>query len=72
MKTTRQQVLSILSRMLKDGTLPKDRPISIFIAQPDQTAPRQLVIIPKPDRALVKTSRLPFARPMSFEWWELT
>ena len=74
MKPTREQIFSILCGMRRAGQLPDDGPTSLFLAQRPHAGRRQatqIVLSISGDQVLVKTSRLPFAKPMIFSLAEL-
>ena len=69
MKPTREQILSTLCGMRRAGQLLGDGPTSLFLArQPGakRSQATQLVVEMSGDQVLVKTSRLPFAKPLIF------
>lgn len=66
MKLSKENVFLILARMEQNGDLPHDGPLSVFARARDGEHPRQLVVRLDGDTVFVRTSRLPFARPMVF------
>ena len=70
----RQQILSVLAGMRRAGQLPEDGPTSLFLADHPGASRRtatQLVATVRNGRVSVRTSRLPFARPLVFTLAEL-
>ena len=66
---SRENIFRLLARMEKDCGLPEGGPVSIFVS--DQAGlirlhPTQLVLRTAGDTVFVRTSRLPFVRPMIF------
>lgn len=68
-KLDRQSVLALLARAFQSGQLPEDGPTSLFL-RPEPGAllqrPTQLVVRASGQAFTVRTSRLPFVRPMVF------
>jgi len=69
MKPSRENIFQLLARMEQDCGLPEDGPISIFVS--DRVGmlrlhPMQFVIRTSGDTVFVRTSRLPFVKPMVF------
>lgn len=65
----RQQILSVLAGMRRNGQLPGDGPTSVFLADHPGASRRsaaQLVVTVRGDHVSVRTSRLPFAKPLLF------
>lgn len=74
MKPTREQILSTLCGMRRAGQLPEDGPTSLFLARQPRAGRRQatqIVIEASGDQLLVRTSRLPFSKPLVFKLDEL-
>ena len=74
MKPTREQIRSVLCGMRRAGQLPQDGPVSLFLAAQPRASRRlaaQLVVMDTGDHVLVRTSRLPFAKPLLFTMDEL-
>ena len=74
MKPTREQILSTLCGMRRAGQLPDDGPTSLFLANRPGARRRQatqIVVETSGDQVLVRTSRLPFAKPLVFSLGEL-
>ena len=74
MKPTREQILSTLCGMRRAGQLLGDAPTSLFLANrpgAKRGQATQVVIDISGDRVLVKTSRLPFAKPLVIRMDEL-
>ena len=74
MKPTREQILHTLRAMRRAGHLHDDGPTSLFLARRPRAGRRlatQLVVEISGDHAFVKTSRLPFAKPLVFSINEL-
>ena len=74
MKPTREQILSTLRGMRRAGQLLGDGPTSLFLArQPGARRGQATQIVAKisGDHVLVRTSRLPFVKPMIFSLAEL-
>ena len=69
MKPSRENIFNLLARMEQDCGLPEDGPISIFVSDRAGTLrlhPTQLVMRISGDTVFVRTSRLPFVKPMVF------
>ena len=69
MKPSRENIFRLLARMEQDCGLPEDGPISIFVSDRAGTLrlhPTQLVMRISGDTVFVRTSRLPFVKPMVF------
>lgn len=60
MMFSRSLVLDTLARLEQAGLLPSDGPTSVFLRG------KQLAVQASCDSVLVRTSRLPFSRPMAF------
>ena len=70
----REQILAVLSGMRRAGQLSGDGPTSLFLAEHPGATRRtaaQLVVTVRGERVSVRTSRLPFAKPMTFTLAEL-
>ena len=66
---SRENIFRLLARMEQDCGLPEDGPISIFVSDRAGTLrlhPTQLVMRISGDTVFVRTSRLPFVKPMVF------
>ena len=69
MKPSRENIFHLLARMEQDCGLPEGGPISIFVSDLYGTLrlhPTQLVLRTAGDTVFVRTSRLPFIKPMVF------
>ncbi len=69
MKPSRENIFRLLARMEQDCGLPEGGPISIFVSDSYGTLrlhPLQLVLRTAGDTIFVRTSRLPFVKPMVF------
>ena len=69
MKPSRENIFQLLARMEQDCGLPEGDPISIFVSDRMGTLrlhPTQLVMRVSGDTIFVRTSRLPFVKPMVF------
>ena len=69
MKPSRENIFNLLARMEQDCGLPENGPISIFVSDRAGTLrlhPTQLVMRISGDTVFVRTSRLPFVKPMVF------
>ncbi|MBE5799140.1 MAG: hypothetical protein E7321_04240 [Clostridiales bacterium] len=69
MKPSRENIFRVLARMEQDCGLPEDGPVSVFVSDQIGTLrlhPTQFVIRISGDTVFVRTSRLPFVRPMTF------
>ena len=69
MKPSRENIFQLLARMEQDCGLPEDGPISIFVSDRMgalRLHPTQLVMRISGDTVFVRTSRLPFVKPMVF------
>ena len=69
MKPSRENIFQLLARMEQDCGLPENGPISVFISDRAGTLrlhPTQLVMRVSGDTVFVRTSRLPFVKPMVF------
>ena len=69
MKPSRENIFQVLARMEQDCGLPEDGPISIFVSDRMgalRLHPTQLVMRISGDTVFVRTSRLPFVKPMVF------
>ena len=74
MKPTREQILSTLCGMRRAGQLLGDGPTSLFLARrpgAKRSQATQIVAQISGDQVLVRTSRLPFVKPMTFSLAEL-
>ena len=66
---SRENIFRVLARMEQDCGLPEDGPISVFVSDQIGTLrlhPTQLVMRVSGDTVFVRTSRLPFVKPMVF------
>ena len=66
---SRENIFRVLARMEQDCGLPEDGPISVFVSDrlgSLRLHPTQFVIRIAGDTVFVRTSRLPFVRPMTF------
>ena len=73
MKPTRAQILSVLSGMRRAGQL-TDGPTSLFLAERPRASRRgatQLAVQVAGERVTVRTSRLPFVKPLVFSMSEI-
>ncbi|MBQ2834258.1 MAG: hypothetical protein IJN79_00255 [Clostridia bacterium] len=69
MKPSRENIFRLLARLEQDCGLPEGGPISLFVSDQIGTLrlhPTQLVLRTQGDTVFVRTSRLPFVRPMVF------
>ena len=69
MKPSRENIFQLLARMEQDCGLPEGDPISIFVSDRMgalRLHPTQLVMRVSGDTIFVRTSRLPFVKPMVF------
>ena len=69
MKPSRENIFRPLARLEQDCGLPEGGPISLFVSDLIGTLrlhPTQLVLRTQGDTVFVRTSRLPFVRPMVF------
>ncbi|MBQ2948557.1 MAG: hypothetical protein IJD94_06225 [Clostridia bacterium] len=69
MKPSRENIFLLLARLEQDCGLPEGGPISLFVSDQIGTLrlhPTQLVLRTQGDTVFVRTSRLPFVRPMVF------
>ena len=70
----RQQILSVLAGMRRNGQLPQDGATSVFLADHPGATRRsaaQLVVTVRGESVSVRVSRLPFAKPLRFTLAEL-
>lgn len=69
MKPSKENIFRLLAELEQSGSLPADGPISIFAADKAggiRLHATQLVVRVSGDTVFVRTSRLPFVRPMVF------
>lgn len=69
MKPSRENIFNLLARMEQDCGLPEGGPVSIFVSDSYgalRLHPTQFVLRTDGDTIFVRTSRLPFVRPMIF------
>ncbi|MBR2942125.1 MAG: hypothetical protein IKB82_01875 [Clostridia bacterium] len=68
MKPTREKIFQVLVRMEQAGHLDIDGPTSIFVRSTGALGSHyvQYVVRVDGDAVFVRTSRLPFVKPMSF------
>ena len=69
MKPSRENIFRLLARLEQECGLPEGGPISLFVSDQIGTLrlhPTQLVLRTQGDTVFVRTSRLPFVRPMVF------
>ena len=64
MKLTRETLAPMLARLARAGLLPEDGATSVFLR--DGRRMRQLSVFCRGDEVMVRTGRLPFARPLMF------
>ena len=69
MKPTRENIFAVLARLEQAGHLPEDGPISVFVRSSSAISRShavQYAVRTDGDTVFVRTSRLPFVRPMAF------
>lgn len=64
MKPSRESIFRVLAKLEQSGGLPQDGPTSVFLTGGASRA--QLVVRVSGDDVSVRTSRLPWARPLVF------
>lgn len=69
MKPSRENVFCVMAKLEQSGSMPESGVMSIFVSDKVgmlRLHPTQLVVRVSGDTVFVRTSRLPFARPMTF------